>query len=106
MILTLEAIYCTQEHSNVLYIGPNDNGIGHLIFKLSTKQILTTMKYQLVPTPENLLKTINEMNSCTTKIQFNHFDSDRFTAQDDHFENTKDEGQTQSDYMDNSEDES
>ena len=31
--------------SNVLYIGPNNNGIGHLTFKLSTKQILTTIKY-------------------------------------------------------------
>ena len=27
-----------------LYIGPNDNCISYLIFKLSTKQILTTMK--------------------------------------------------------------
>ena len=27
-----------------LHIGPNDNGIGHLIFKLSSKQISTTMK--------------------------------------------------------------
>ena len=26
-----------------LYIGPNNNDIDHLIFKLSTKQILTTI---------------------------------------------------------------
>ena len=29
-----------------LYIGPNDSGTGHLTFKLSTKQILTTPKYK------------------------------------------------------------
>ena len=37
-----------------LYIGPNNNDTSHLIFRLSTKQILTTMKYELVPVPENL----------------------------------------------------
>ena len=51
-----------------LYIGPNNNGTGHLIFKLSTKQILTTMKYKPVPIPEDLIKTINEPDSFTTKI--------------------------------------
>ena len=39
-----------------LYIGPNDNDIGHLIFKLSTQQLLTTMRYQSVPVSENLQK--------------------------------------------------
>ena len=89
-----------------LYIEPNNNDIGHLMFKLSTKQILTTMKYQPVPVPENLFNTINETNSFTTKIQINQFDSDRFIAQDDHFDNTGDEGKTQSNNVDNSEDES
>ena len=48
------------------------------------------MKYQPVLVPKNLFKTINDMDSFTTKIQIDHFDSDRFTAQDDHFDNTKD----------------
>ena len=43
-----------------LYIGPNNNGIGHLIFKLSMKQILTTIKYQPVSMPENLFEAIDE----------------------------------------------
>ena len=37
------------------------------------------MKYQLIPVPENLFKTINSMDSFTTKVQINHFDSDCFT---------------------------
>ena len=53
-----------------LNIGLKDNGIGHLIFKLSTKQILTTIKYQPVPVSENLFKTINEMNSFTSMYQY------------------------------------
>ena len=42
------------------YIGPNNNGISHLIFRPSTKQILTTMKYKPVPVSKNLFKTINK----------------------------------------------
>ena len=91
-----------------LYIGPNNDNIGHLIFELSTKQLLTKMKYQPVPVPvpENLFKTINETDSFTTKIQIDQFDSDRFTAQDEHFNNTKDDDETQSNNVDNTEDES
>ena len=44
--------------------------------------------------PENLFKIINEIDSFTTKIPINQLDGDRLTAQDDHFDNTKDEGQT------------
>ena len=55
-----------------LYIGPNNNGIGHLVFKLSTKQILTTVKYQPVPVSKNLSRTSNETDSFTTKIQIDH----------------------------------
>ena len=91
---------------NALYIGQNNNCIGHLIFKLSTRQILTKMKYKPVPMPGNLFKTINGMNSFTIKIQINQSNSDHFKAQDDHCDDTKDEGQTQSNDVDNSEDES
>ena len=90
----------------VLYIGPNNNGIGHLILILSMEQILTTMKYQPVPVPENLFKIINETDSFTTKIQIDQFDSDSFIVQDDNFKNTKNENQTQSNNVDNSEDKS
>ena len=77
----------------VLYIRPKDNGIGHLIFKISTKQILNTMKYQPIPVPEDLLEAINKMDSFTTKIQIDRFHSNRFTGQDDHIDNTKDDSQ-------------
>ena len=78
----------------VLFIGPNDNGIGYLIFKISTKQILITMKYQPVPVPKDLIKAINETDSFTNRIQIYHFDSEHRTAQDDHFDNNKDDNRT------------
>ena len=73
-----------------LYIGPNNIGIGHLIFRLSTKEIF---------------KTIGETDSFTNKIQIHQPNSNRFIAQDDHFNNTKDDNETQSIYIDNFEDE-
>ena len=81
-------VYDTNAGSNTLYprtcyalyIGPNNNGIGHFIFKLSTKQIVITMKYLPVPVPEDLIKTINETDSFTNTIQIDHFNSDHFTA--------------------------
>ena len=76
----------------VLHIGPNDNGIGHLIFKLSTRQIVITMKYQPVPVSENLIKAINETDPFTNKIQIDHFGSYYFTAQDNHSNNDKIDG--------------
>ena len=62
------------------------------------------MKYQLVPMHEKLLKTINEKDPFTTKIQIGGFGSDRFITQDDHLDNTENNGQTQSKEVDNSED--
>ena len=52
---------------------------------------------------ENLFKTINKKDTFTTKIQINRFDSDRFIGQDDHFNDTKDDGKTQSNKVDDSE---
>ena len=78
----------------VLYIGPNNNSIGHLIFRLLTKDILTTIKYQPVPMLEDLIKAINETDSFTNKIQINYFDGEHLTAKDDHTNNDKVDGQT------------
>ena len=39
-----------------LYIGPNDNSTGHSVFKLSTRQLLTTSKCKPVPMPEEVLQ--------------------------------------------------
>ena len=58
-----------------LYVRPNDDGNGHLIYRLSTDQILVTKEYQSVPVPENLIKAISETYSSDNKIQVNHFDS-------------------------------
>ena len=73
-----------------LYIGPHDNGIYHLIFRLSTTQMLTTMKCKPVPVSENLFKSIDEKDTFTNKIQFDWFDSDCFIGQDDHFDDAED----------------
>ena len=76
----------------VLYIGQYKNGNGHLIFKLSMKQILVIMKYQPIYTPEDIIEAINDEDLFNNKIQNNHFDSNHFTLQDDHFENYEDDG--------------
>ena len=100
----LKLVKYIQEHSIPLYIGLNNNGIIDSIFKLSTKQLLTTMKYHSVSVSENLFKIINEKDSFTTKIHIDWFDSDRFVIQDDCFVDTEDDGQTWSNKVDNSED--
>ena len=63
------------------------------------------MKYQPICVPEDLIKTITETDSFNNKIQTDHFDSDHFTVQDDHFNNNEDEGQTHFNDENNSEDE-
>ena len=90
----------------VLNIGPNDNGTGHLIFKLSTKQILTVLKYRPVPMPEDLIKAINEIDTIATNIQIDQFYSDHYITQEDYFNNTQNDNQDHCDNMDNSEHES
>ena len=64
------------------------------------------MKYTPVSVPENLFKSINGKDKLTTKIQNNWFDSDRFIGQDDHFDETEDDGGTWSNKVNYSEDES
>ena len=70
------------------------------MFKLSTKQILTAMKYEPVPVLKNLFKTINKKDTFSTKIQIDWFDSDRIIGQDDYFDDAEDDGQTRSNKMD------
>ena len=68
----------------------NNSGNGHLMFKLSTNQILATMKYQSIHAPESIIKAINEEDLFNNKIQTNHSDSNNFTLQDDHSDNYED----------------
>ena len=56
--------------------------------------------------PEDLIKAMNKTDSFTIKIQIDLFDTDRLTSQDDPFDNTQDDNQTQCDDVDNSENES
>ena len=78
----------------ILYIKPNDNSNGHLIYKLSTDQILVTMEYQSIPVPEDLTETINKKCSSGNNIQINHFDSDRPVIQNFHSDNNNDDSLT------------
>ena len=43
-----------------LYIKPNDYSNNHLVYKLSTDQILVIMEYQSVAVLEDLIKTMNK----------------------------------------------
>ena len=63
-----------------LYIGPNDSGTSHLVFKLSTKHPFTTPKYKPVPISEDIIQAVNEMGTITNKIQLDHFDCDQHTV--------------------------
>ena len=38
-----------------LYIGPNDSSTDHIVFKLSTKQLITTPKCKPKPMAENIV---------------------------------------------------
>ena len=88
----------------VLYIEPNDDGNGRLIYKLSTDYILVTMEYQSVPVPEDLIKTMNETDSSDNYIQINHFDSDQPVVRDYRSDNNNNNSLTPSNDKDNSED--
>ena len=77
----------------VLYIGGNDSGTSHLVFKFSTKQLLTTHQYQPVPMPEEIIQAVNEIGTITNTIQLDHFDSDHHIAQQNHFGATQDNNQ-------------
>ena len=68
--------------------------------------MLITLKYKPVPMPKDLIETINVMDIFTINIQIDHFDSDHYTTQEDHFDNTQDDNQAQCDDVDNSEHES
>ena len=47
-----------QRKFYALFIEPNDGGTGHSVFRLSTKQLLTTPKCEHVPMPEDVFQHI------------------------------------------------
>ena len=87
-----------------LYIEPNGDGNGHLIYTLSLDKILVTMKYQSVPIHKDLIKMMNKTDSSDNKIQISHFNIEQSVVQDDHSNNNKYDSQTPSNDRDNSKD--
>ncbi|OEU05712.1 hypothetical protein FRACYDRAFT_258571 [Fragilariopsis cylindrus CCMP1102] len=53
----------TDEERSIdaLYIGRADNGSGHVVFKLSTKQPVSVNRVTIIPTTEALINTVNEI---------------------------------------------
>ena len=45
----------------VLYIGPNNGGTGHSVFKSSTKQMIITPRCKTVPIPDNVIEVVKMM---------------------------------------------
>jgi hypothetical protein len=44
-----------------LYIGEADNGSGHIVFKLDTKQPVSVNRIPTIPTTEAIIKTVNDI---------------------------------------------
>ena len=89
-----------------MYIRPNNDGNGHLIYRLSTDQILITKDYQSVPVTKDLIEAISETDSYDNKFQVNNFDRNHSTVYDDQSNNNDDDSCTHFNDEDNSEDES
>ena len=47
----------------VLYIGPNNSSSGHIVFKLSTKQLVTTPKCKPKPMAEDIVTVVNDVGN-------------------------------------------
>ena len=90
----------------VLYIRPNDVDNGHLIYGLSTDQILVTKEYQSIHMPENLIEAISETSSSDNKIQVIHFNNGQAIIQDDQSNNHNKNGHIHINHTNNPEDES
>ena len=59
-----------------LYIEPNDDNDGHVIYYLSRDKIVVIINYQSVPVPTDLFEPTNRTESSNNKIQVDHFDVD------------------------------
>ena len=46
---------------HALYIGPNDAGTGHSVFKLSTKKMIVTPRCKPIPMPDDVIEVVNQM---------------------------------------------
>jgi hypothetical protein len=69
---------------DTLYIGRADNGSGHVVFKLNTKQPISVNQITVIPTSEATMKTVNdigEQESQPEGIEFSDLNG-RITLQD------------------------
>ena len=44
-----------------LYIGPNDDGTGHQVFKMSTRRMVTTPKCKPISMPDDVIQVVNNL---------------------------------------------
>jgi hypothetical protein len=74
-----------QERSvDALYIGWADNGSGHTVFKLNTKQPVSVNRVTIIPTSEATIKTVNDIGEHQNQpegIEFSDLNG-RITLQD------------------------
>ena len=77
-----------------LYVRPNDNGNRHLIYRLSTDQIVVTKDYQKVPVPEDLVDAISKTDSYGNKSQVDDFDTIHSIIHDGQSNNNDDDSHT------------
>ena len=58
-----------------LYIGPNNSGTGHIVFKLLTNQLVTAPNFKPKPMAEDIVEVVNEMDKqeqMQNRIQFHN----------------------------------
>ena len=66
-----------------LYIGPNDSGTGHQVFKLMTRRMVTTPKCKPIPMPDNVIEVVNdlgEQDDMPTRIEFRNIHQESIFA--------------------------
>ena len=82
------------------HIKPNEDGNGHLIYKLSTDKIVVTKDYLTVPVPEDLDDTICKTDPYENKSQVDDVDTIHSIVHDDQSNNYDDNGHTSFDNED------
>jgi hypothetical protein len=82
----------------LLYIGRADNGSGHAVFKLSTKQPVSVNRVTIIPTSDAVIKTVNDIGEQEKQLEGIEFSdlNGRITLED-FSKNDKDDDSNASD---------
>jgi hypothetical protein len=69
---------------NALYIGRADNGSGHEVFKLNTKQPVSVNRVTIIPTTDAIINTVNHIGEQENQLEGMEFSgiNGRITLQD------------------------